>query len=78
MQVLMYCRMRRWRKEIIALVDMRFQAARAATVAGATRMTVMMVATVATAASAGNHGRKRISRCGRRLNSRGRGCPRSW
>jgi hypothetical protein len=25
MQVLMFCRMRRWRKEIIALVDMRFR-----------------------------------------------------
>ena len=27
---------------------------------------------------AGNRGQQRISRCDRRLNSRGRGCPRSW
>jgi hypothetical protein len=52
MQVLMFFRMRRWRKDILTLVDMRFRAARAATVAGAMRTTVMMVTTTAATVAA--------------------------
>ena len=46
-QVLTFCKMRRWRNEILALVKMRFQAARVATVAGAARTTATMATTTA-------------------------------